>query len=103
MLATHTHTHTHTHTQGGEYELSLLVGDPEAAASVQWALGPLDLVLPAAGEQPLTVRTAATQPVSFTKPVITHIFVSASVCVCVCVCTHACVCVCAHMHESVCS
>lgn len=66
--------------QAGEYQVSLLVGDPKIAQGINWALGTVELVLPSSADTP-NVRTAFAQPVNNLKPTITHLFVSA--------CSHA--------------
>lgn len=55
-------------------EASLLVGDSSARA-LRWDLGTLQLQ-PAGKASPVKQLTAASMPVSHTKPVINHIFVS---------------------------
>lgn len=63
--------------QGGELELSLLLGDPSAAVGVQGVLG--SIILPeAANDAPPRpkLNTAAYQPRNNFKPNIAHTFVS---------------------------
>jgi hypothetical protein len=66
--------------QGGELELSLLLGDPAAPLGLSGSLG--SVLLPetatgAAAPKP-KLLTAAHQPVNNMKPNIAHIFVSGS-------------------------
>jgi hypothetical protein len=66
--------------QGGELELSLLLGDPAAALGLSGSLG--SVLLPEAatgGAAPKPkLLTAGHQPVNNLKPNIAHIFVSCS-------------------------
>jgi len=64
--------------QGGELELSLLLGDPSVPKGVSAPLGSIVLPEGASGAAPKTkLLTADHQPVSNIKPAIEHTFVSA--------------------------
>lgn len=62
--------------QGGEYSVTLLIGDVSVSNPVSWVLGELELVLDANTQTgtPGTVRTSRLQPVSNQEPVIQHMF-----------------------------
>eukprot|EP00879_Flechtneria_rotunda_P027042 GHRR01028901.1.p1 GENE.GHRR01028901.1~~GHRR01028901.1.p1 ORF type:complete len:267 (+),score=87.20 GHRR01028901.1:175-975(+) len=62
-------------TVGGEFELSLLLGDPAAHIGLSGALGTIVLPETASGAAPkLKLLTAAHQPISNFKPNIAHTF-----------------------------
>lgn len=67
--------------------MSLLVADPKISQGVNWALGTVELVLPAFDAAPSKL-TAQNQPVNNQKPIISHIFVSACMCM-ACTCMHS--------------
>ncbi|PNH01701.1 Dolichyl-diphosphooligosaccharide--protein glycosyltransferase subunit 2, partial [Tetrabaena socialis] len=61
----------------GEFEVSLLVGDPSTPKGVSYVLGTAELLFSAASTAPepaAAVRTAAFQPATNVKPEIKHIF-----------------------------
>lgn len=63
--------------QGGELELTLLLGDPSAPKGVSGVLGTIELPEGASGAAPKPkLLTARHQPVSSMKPNIAHTFVS---------------------------
>lgn len=61
--------------QAGEYDVSLLVGDPSAANGINWAMGSVELLQSGPDSEPV-LRTASHQPLNNIKPVIQHMFVS---------------------------
>lgn len=69
----------HYSPQAGEYEATLLVGDPSTPKGISYALGTAELLFSGASNAPepaAAVRTAKFQPANNVKPDITHIFVS---------------------------
>lgn len=54
------------------------MGDAQASQGINWKLGKVELLLPSSDPAP-SVRTAHSPAISNTKPVITHMFVSAVV------------------------
>lgn len=63
--------------QGGELELTLLLGDPSAPKGVSGVLGTIELPEGASGAAPKPkLLTARHQPISSVKPKIAHTFVS---------------------------
>lgn len=63
--------------QGGELELTLLLGDPSAPKGVSGVLGTIELPEGASGAAPKPkLLTARHQPISNVKPNIAHTFVS---------------------------
>ena len=64
--------------QPGEYDVTLLVGDP-TAKGIEYLLGTAELRFSPSSTAPepaAAVRTASFQPVNNIKPEIAHIFVS---------------------------
>lgn len=58
----------------GEYDVSIMAGDPTAPNAVAYALGTAELLAPGGADPALVVRTAAFQPVHNLKPEIAHSF-----------------------------